>query len=74
VADRLRPAGINSELWLDPESKLDKQLKYADQKQIPYVIIIGDSEAKENKVTLKNLKNRTQETLSLEEAKARIMN
>ena len=66
ICSKLRSNNINTELWLDPESKLDKQLKYADQKQIPYVIIIGPNEAQENKVTLKDLKNKTQKTLTLD--------
>lgn len=68
VTNELREQNINTELWLDADAKLEKQLKYADQKQIPYVIIIGPDEAKNNKITLKNLKEKTQETLSLDEA------
>lgn len=68
VALRLRLGNINTELWLDPESKLEKQLKYADQKRIPFVLIIGPEEAQAGKVTLKNLKDKTQERLTLEEA------
>lgn len=63
----LRERGINTELYLDENAKMEKQLKYADKKQIPYVIIIGPDEAKNNTVTVKNLKTRTQETLSLSE-------
>lgn len=63
---------VNCELWLNPDTKLDKQLKYADQKDIPFAIIIGPEETKEDKVVLKNLKERTQETLSLDEAIFRI--
>lgn len=66
---RLRSGGINTELWLDPEAKLDKQLKYADQKGIPFVLIIGPEEAETNKVTLKNLTSQTQDKLvTLDEA------
>ena len=72
VCSSLRLSNINCELWLDAESKLDKQLKYADQKGIPYVIIIGPDEAKNNTLTLKDLNppagGKTQETLSLDEA------
>lgn len=68
VSSHLRSNNINCELWLDPEAKLDKQLKYADQKGIPYVVIIGPNEAQENKLTLKDLKNKTQEVLSLDAA------
>ena len=67
ISSKLRAAGINTELWLDSTSKLDKQLKYADQKQIPYAIIIGPDEATQDKVVLKDLTSKTQETLSLDE-------
>lgn len=66
VCSRLRSNNINCELWLDPNSKLDKQLKYADQKKIPYAVIIGPDEAKTEKVTLKNLAEKTQEIVSLD--------
>ena len=46
---------------------MEKQLKYADAKQIPYAIIIGPEEAEKNVVTLKDLKNRTQQQLPLVE-------
>ena len=37
------------------DDKLDKQLKYANKKKIPFVVIIGPDEAKNNKVTVKNM-------------------
>lgn len=67
TARLLRQNQIETELFLDPQTKLDKQLKYASQKQIPYVIIIGQKEANENSVTLKNMQTGKQKTLSLEE-------
>lgn len=67
VASKLRSNNINTEVWLDPDSRLDKQLKYADQKGIPYAIIIGPEEAENGTVTLKSLTTQTQETLPLDE-------
>lgn len=67
IVNKLRSQNIPTELWLDPDSKLDKQLKYADQKKIPYVIIIGPDEVSQNKITLKNLNNKLQETITTEE-------
>lgn len=46
------------------QGDLEKQLKYADQKEIPYVAIIGPKEAAEGKVTIKNLLTKEQQTLS----------
>ncbi|MDD2823370.1 MAG: histidine--tRNA ligase [Candidatus Daviesbacteria bacterium] len=67
LAAKLRKANINTELWAENEAKLDKQLKYADQKGIPYVIIIGPEEAENKTYTLKNLSAKSQEVLSLDE-------
>lgn len=67
VANNLRKAGVNAELWLEADTKLEKQLKYADQKGTPYVIIIGPDEASKNVVTVKDLKNQTQESLTINE-------
>lgn len=68
VASQLRNAGINTELYPSPSDKLDKQFKYADKKPIPYAVIIGEEEAANNTVTLKNLATREQQTIPLSEA------
>lgn len=65
IAKKLREAKIPTELFPTIE-KLDKQLKYADKKGIPYVVIIGPEEVKQNTVTLKNLKTEEQTTTSFE--------
>lgn len=72
AGSRLRSNNINTEVWLDSGGKLDKQLKYADQKGIPYVLIIGPEEAEKDTVTLKDLQAKSQETLKLEEVIATI--
>lgn len=61
----LREEGINAELWLDETAKMEKQLKYADQKSIPFAVIIGPDEAEKNVVTLRDMKTRGQKQLSL---------
>lgn len=66
VANELRSKGINTELWLDEDAKLDKQLKYAAGKQIPFVAVIGPEEKEKNVVTLKNMKTRTQKQITQE--------
>ena len=54
VASRLRDAGVNCELY--PEKhKMKKQLDYADKNKIPFVVIIGENEIKENIVLLKDM-------------------
>lgn len=61
IANTLRENGINTEVYLD-EKNLEKQLKYADKKGIPYTVIVED-----DKFILKDMIRRTQETLTLEE-------
>ena len=56
----LRTNGINTEIYLNPQEKWEKQLKYADQKNIPYAIIIGQDEVDNKKVQLKDMKTSDQ--------------
>lgn len=67
IASTLRDNGVDTEVWLEPNAKLEKQLKYADQKGIPFCLIIGPDEAQSNSVVLKDLNAKTQETLSLDQ-------
>ena len=64
VYKKLRDENISCEIYLDESAPLPKQLKYADKKGIPYVLIIGPKEVKENKVTIKNLKTGKQKTIT----------
>jgi len=57
ILDYLRENGINSELYLDSSKNLKKQLTFGDKKGCPAAVIIGESEFKEDKFTLKNLKS-----------------
>lgn len=66
ITNLLRDKNINTEIYLDQKVKLDKQLKYADQKGIPYVIIIGPDEATKGLVTIKNLVTKSQQTVTLD--------
>jgi len=63
ITRRLRKAGIPSELYLTPDG-LNKQLKYADKKGIPFAVILGPEEAEKEQVTVKNLTTKTQKTIS----------
>lgn len=66
LSQNLRKVNINTDLYPDPNDRLDKQLKYADKKGIPYVAIIGPNEAKNNTVTLKNLHTKEQKTIPID--------
>lgn len=56
---------INCEIYFEPK-KLEKQLKYADKKKIPFVIIQGPEEKEKNEVVVKNMENSKQESVSLD--------
>ena len=43
------------------------KLSYADKLEIPYVIIIGEDEIKNNTLTLKDMINRSQTTITADE-------
>jgi len=62
----LRVQGVNAEIY--PESaKMKKQMSYADNKKIPFVAIVGETEMNEGKVMLKNMKSGEQILATLDE-------
>ena len=68
----LRRSSIACELYPDDEAKMVKQLKYADKKGIPWVIIIGQDEEVQNTVVLKNMDTKKQETVPIQALLTRI--
>ncbi|HPF89226.1 MAG TPA: histidine--tRNA ligase [Flavobacteriales bacterium] len=58
----VREAGIPAELYPDAV-KMAKQFKYADDKGIPYVAIIGENELKQGIVTVKDMKSGEQKAV-----------
>jgi histidyl-tRNA synthetase len=66
VLAQLRKAGVNAEIF--PENaKMKKQMTYANNKQIAFVILAGDNEIEANKFTLKNMETGDQQLLDSEE-------
>lgn len=62
----LRAKGIKSELY--PEAaKLKKQMNYADKREIPFVVLVGEQEMSENAFTLKNMITGVQSKCDLRE-------
>ncbi len=55
ILKNLRDNWINAEIYLDSEAKIQKQLKYANNKKIKYVIICWEEEFDAWVVQLKNL-------------------
>ena len=66
VATELRKNGINTQIYTNND-KIKNQFKYANKLNIPYVIVIGEDEIKENKVSLKDMITGEQNTISVEE-------
>jgi len=66
IANKLRDAGINVDIDLMGRN-LKKNLSFASDYNIPYVMIIGENELKSNKVTLKTLETRENQLLTVQE-------
>ena len=66
VGDRLRNAGINTDVYLE-DKKIKAKFKYADKLKIPYVAIIGEEEEKNGTVSLKNMETGKQEEIRVED-------
>jgi len=62
----LRGKGINAEIYPEP-AKMKKQMSYADNKRIPFVAIVGETEMNEGKVMLKNMKTGEQSLSTIDE-------
>ena len=62
--DKLREKNITCELY-PSNVKIKKQLDYANQKGIDYVVIIGDEEVKSNIFKLKNMKSGSQSSIDI---------
>jgi histidyl-tRNA synthetase len=65
---KLRNFGIKVELYPD-NVKVGKQFQYADKREIPYVVIAGETEMKDEKFSLKNLVSGEQVLLDFENLK-----
>ena len=63
LMQQLRQKGICCELYHE-SAKFDRQFKYAEKKNIPFVIILGDKELKESTCNIKNLTTGIQQTIS----------
>lgn len=63
---QLRNAGIASEVYPEP-AKMKKQLGYADKKGIPFVLLIGSEEIKQQRYTLKYMETGNQDMFTIED-------
>lgn len=63
LVQELRNHQIPAELYHE-NAKFDKQFKYAEKKNIPFVVIMGSKEIETNTCTIKNLQTGEQNTIS----------
>lgn len=66
LVTKARQAGIRTEMFPDA-AKMKKQMNYANAKQIPFVVLAGENEMNEGKVTLKNMITGEQQMVSGDE-------
>ena len=71
IVAKVRQAGIRAEIFPD-STKMKKQMSYANAKQIPFVVLAGDNEIAEGKVTLKNMETGEQTLVSPDELIAKL--
>jgi len=66
ITVKLRNLGKNTQSWLERGTRIDKQLKYADKKGIPFVVILGQTELETSTITIKDMRTGNQETKPLD--------
>jgi len=63
---KLRNAGISADIY--PKAvKMKKQMKYANDRNFPFVAIAGEEERNSRTFTVKNMKEGSQERLTIEQ-------
>lgn len=62
---KLREYGVNAELYPD-DAKMKKQMNYANKRDIPFVVIVGEEEMKNNLFALKNMKTGEQNKVDID--------
>ncbi|MBF90229.1 MAG: histidine--tRNA ligase [Flavobacteriales bacterium] len=63
---QLRDAGVNAEIY-PTAAKMKKQMNYADKKSIQYVVLVGEDEMASGNLTVKNMIEGTQQSLTIED-------
>jgi len=67
AAARLRAAGVATLIYPDA-AKMKKQMEFANRKQIPFVVFVGDNEIATDSLTVKNMQTGEQQTLPMDQA------
>lgn len=72
IIQKLRKFGLKCELY--PENaKMKKQMDYANKRNIPFVVIIGEKELQENSFVLKNMKTGEQKEVQISEITSELL-
>ncbi|WP_053975401.1 histidine--tRNA ligase [Mangrovimonas xylaniphaga] len=67
----LRKQGVAAEMYPDA-AKMKKQMNFANKREVPFVVMVGESELNSNTFTLKNMATGEQQTIFLEELVGRL--
>ena len=62
---QLRNQSVKAELYPDP-AKMKKQMAYANKRNIPYVVLVGEQELENGLFALKNMESGSQDKFNLE--------
>lgn len=66
LANNLRKKGVDCEIY-PSASKLQKQMKYANDRGVKFTVLIGENELNNNLLVLKNMDSGEQESLKFED-------
>jgi len=66
LVKKVRDEGLAAEIYPSAE-KMKKQLKYANDKKIPFVIVVGDNEMQSGKLAFKDMESGEQTAITIEE-------
>ena len=67
VANVLWSAGISAEFGFKPNPKMGDQINYALESGIPFMVLFGEDEISQSVVKVKDMKERTEETVSMDD-------
>jgi len=65
LATQLRKAGVKSDVY-PSNTKIQKQFKYANNRKVPFVVLLGDQELKDGAFVVKNMESGEQKTYAMD--------
>ena len=66
LINKLRANGIKADLY-PQNTKMQKQMKYANNRGVPYVVLIGEEELNQGVFVVKDMVKGTQKTYQLQD-------